>query len=105
VLKFGQVIHPLGGTYSRATRRKEIMSEIRLLTPKEAEAVVDNRIQQFGLGSLPHVEVTPRADGSWNVKWDDLERTVAPMTLVAWHAWLTENVGSLDAGDLETTES
>ena len=81
------------------------MSEDRLLTPSEAEAVVDDRIQQFGLGALPHVEVTARPDGSWGVKWDDLERTVRPMSRVAWCAWLTENVGSLDAGDLETTES
>ena len=35
----------------------------------------------------------------------DLERTVVPMTMEDWCAWLTENVGSLDAGDLETTES
>ena len=30
---------------------------------------------------------------------------VAPMTPEAWRAWLEANVGSLDAGDLETTES
>ena len=81
------------------------MSEIRLLTPHEAEAVVDDRIQQFGLGALPRVEVSERTDGAWQVKWEDLERTVAPMTMDDWCAWLTENVGSLDAGDLETTES
>ena len=81
------------------------MSEIRLLTPREAEAVIEDRIQQFGLGALPRVEVIERTDGSWHVKWEDLERTVAPMSLDDWRAWLTENVGSLDAGDLETTES
>jgi hypothetical protein len=27
------------------------------------------------------------------------------MTMDAWCAWLEENVGSLDAGDLGTTES
>ena len=81
------------------------MSDIRLLTPREAEAVVDDRIQQFGLGALPRVEVTQRSDGSWDVKWDNVERTVAPMSRDDWRAWLTENVGSLDAGDLETTES
>jgi hypothetical protein len=81
------------------------MSAIRLLAPHEAEAVVDDLIQQFGLGALPHVEVTERSDGSWHVRWDDVERDVDPMSLDAWRAWLTENVGSLDAGDLETTES
>ncbi len=81
------------------------MGENRLLTPREAEAVVENRIEQFGLGALPRVSVTELADGSWRVCWEHLERTVAPMTQDAWHAWLEENVGSLDAGDLETTES
>ena len=81
------------------------MSDTRVLTPKEAEAVVDDRIQQFGLGALPRVEVTERTDGAWQVKWEDLERTVAPMSMDDWRAWLSENVGSLDAGDLETTES
>ncbi|HEV8255550.1 MAG TPA: hypothetical protein VGR42_01125 [Casimicrobiaceae bacterium] len=81
------------------------MSEKRLLTPREAEAVIDARIERFGLGALPRVKVTELADGTWRVRWDDLERTVAPMTPDAWQAWLEENVGSLDAGDLETTES
>jgi hypothetical protein len=81
------------------------MSESRLLTPREAEAVIESRIEQFGLGALPRVKVTALADGTWRVRWEDLERTVAPMTQDAWHAWLEVNVGSLDAGDLETTES
>ena len=29
------------------------MGEIGLLTPREAEAVIDDRIEQFGLGALP----------------------------------------------------
>ncbi len=81
------------------------MSGERLLTPREAEAVVEERIEQFGLGVLPRVSVTVLEDGKWRVGWDNLEATVAPMTDEAWHAWLEENVGSLDAGDLETTES
>jgi hypothetical protein len=81
------------------------MNEIHLLSPREAEAVVDDRIQQFGLGALPRVEVATQSDGTWYVKWDDCERVVAPMTMEVWCAWLEENVGSLDAGDLETTES
>jgi hypothetical protein len=77
----------------------------RTLTPREAEAVVDELIEQFGLGALPHVNVTALADGTWQVRWQHLERTLRPMTKAAWAAWLEENVGSLDAGDLETTES
>jgi hypothetical protein len=81
------------------------MSEARLLTPCEAEAVVEDRIEWFGLGSLPRVSVTELADGTWRVRWEHVERTIAAMTRDAWYAWLEENVGSLDAGDLETTES
>ncbi len=81
------------------------MSEGRVLTPREAEAVVEDRIEAFGLGALPRVTVTPLPDGMWRVRWENLEATVAPMTREAWHAWLEENVGSLDPGDLETTES
>lgn len=80
------------------------MSEHRILTPHEAEAVVEDRIEQFGLGALPHVSVIER-DGKWLVRWQHLESTVEPMTESAWRAWLEYNVGSLDAGDLETTES
>jgi hypothetical protein len=81
------------------------MREGRLLTPREAEEVVEDRIERFGLGALPRVSVAELADGKWRVRWENLERTVAPMTEDDWHAWLEENVGSLDAGDLETTES
>lgn len=95
MVKCAHPIDPVPGT----------MNETRLLTPQEAEAIVDDRIQQFGLSSLPKVEVTEQPDGSWRVKWEDLERVVPQMTLGDWRAWLTENVGSLDAGDLETTES
>lgn len=81
------------------------MNESRLLTPHEAEAVVEERIEMFGLGALPRVTVTPLADGMWRVRWEILEATVPPMTAEAWRAWLEDNVGSLDPGDLETTES
>lgn len=81
------------------------MAEPPVLTPQEAEAVVDDRIEVFGLGALPKVTVTELADGRWHVQWTALEAVVPPMTCDAWRAWLEENVGSLDAGDLETTES
>lgn len=76
-----------------------------LLTPEEAEAVIDEKIEQFGLGVLPRVEVTALPDGQWRVRWEDVEHIVPPMSGKAWHAWVEENVGSLDPGDLATTES
>jgi hypothetical protein len=81
------------------------VNESRLLTPQEAEATVDDRIERFGLGALPRVSVTGLADGQWLVRWEQNERTVMPMTRDAWHAWLEEFIGPLDAGDLVTTES
>jgi hypothetical protein len=81
------------------------MDENRVLTPREAETVVEDRIEDFGLGALPRVSVTALTDGTWRVRWEHLERVVAPMSEASWHTWLEENVGSLDAGDLETTES
>ena len=81
------------------------MPENRLLTPREAEAVIEERIERFGLGSLPRVLVTEVRGGGWRVRWDSLEQTVAPMTLAEWQVWLERHVGSLDAGDLGTTES
>jgi hypothetical protein len=81
------------------------MPESHCLAPREAEAVVEDLIERFGLGALPPVLVTPDDDGAWTVRWDAQTRRVSPMTMDAWVAWLRENVGSLDAGDLETTES
>ncbi len=81
------------------------MQENRLLTPREAEAVIEDRIERFGLGSLPRVVVTEVRGGGWRVRWDSLEHTVAPMTRSEWQVWLECHVGSLDAGDLATTES
>jgi hypothetical protein len=62
------------------------MGEQQLLTPREAEAVVEDRIQRFGLGSLPPVCVSVLADGAWQVRWQHLSGTVAPMTRGAWCA-------------------
>ena len=80
------------------------VSARRPLTAHQAAAVVTDRIEQFGLGALPSVSVTELADGSWSVRWESLERTVAPMDIEAWTAWLEENVGPLDAESLDTSE-
>lgn len=95
---------PQSGSAS-AQREGRPVNESRVLTPREAEAVVEQRIERFGLGALPRVTVALQPDGMWRVRWENLESTVAPMTAQAWRAWLEENVGSLDPGDLETTES
>jgi hypothetical protein len=75
------------------------------LTAREAEQVVEDRIEQFGLGALPDVKIRVDSNGLWHVHWDEYERTVAPMGTRAWSAWLEEHVGPLDAGRLQTTES
>lgn len=77
----------------------------KLLTPGEAEAVIDECVERFGLDVFPEVTVTALPDGKWRVRWEHLERVVEPMTITAWRAWLNENIGSLDPGDLQTTES
>jgi len=77
----------------------------RVLTTREAEAVVERRIEQFGLGALPRVRVTELADGRWHVGWDRIEHTVPAMSDDDWRAWLERYVGPLDASDLQTTES
>ena len=81
------------------------MNPAPLLTPEEAEAVIGEKIEQFGLGVLPPVEVSALPDGKWRVRWENVEHLVAPMSQDEWHAWVQENVGSLDPGDLATTES
>jgi hypothetical protein len=81
------------------------MKEDRILTPGEAESVIADRIEEFGLDALPRVAVTALEDGRWRVRWQHVERIVAPMSRSAWCTWLEQNVGSLDAGDLQTTES
>ena len=75
------------------------------LTPDEAAAVVGELIERFGPGALPRVDVAATDDSRWRVCWEHREQVVAPMGMDAWRAWLEENVGSLDAGGLETTES
>lgn len=76
-----------------------------LLTPRQAEQVVTERIEQFGLGALPEVKITLAPDGNWVVSWDDHSRTVRPMDDDSWREWLREHVGPLDAESLQTTES
>ena len=81
------------------------MNEANLLQPGEAQAVIDECIDRFGPGALPVVEVSSTAEGGWRVRWGYMERTVAPMNLPGWKAWVEENIGPLDSDGLETTEA
>ena len=81
------------------------MAASNLLTPREAEQVVADRIEQFGLGALPEVAIEVAPDGSWIVSWDTYSRTVSPMNEESWGVWLKQHVGPLDAESLQTTES
>jgi hypothetical protein len=74
------------------------------LSPEEAEEVVMQRIQEFGLGALPQVSVTETSQGKWIIRWEDHEREAQPMDAAAWKAWLERHVGSLDPDRLKTTE-
>src|SRR5512134_62609 len=95
----------VGVRFLAMSRHGMAMDSNAILTPHEAEQIVDERIEQFGLGALPHVDIAVVEDGCWRVRWDGIEQTVSPMTDQAWRHWLEEHVGPLDADGLQTTES
>jgi hypothetical protein len=76
----------------------------RLLTPDEAEQVVEQRIEEFGLSSLPRVHVAPIASGEWQITWDTFRHVERPMTATEWREWLERHVGTLNPEQLETLE-
>ena len=81
------------------------MSEQRVLTAAEAEAVISDLMETYGLGALPSVSVTEVAPATWRVIWEDQSANVAPMNSDAWHQWLEANIVSLAPERLETSES
>jgi hypothetical protein len=86
------------------SKREEGTMSSQPLTPAQAEGIVAERIERYGLGALPDVFVSERPDGKWLVRWDEFERVVPPMAEDPWCAWLIEHVGPLDAESLQTTE-
>jgi hypothetical protein len=76
----------------------------RTLTPEEAQSLVDQRIDDFGLSSLPRVSVVANERGQWQIAWDAFQRVEAPMTAPQWCAWVEQHVGTLDPERLETLE-
>ena len=73
------------------------------LTPDEAEHIVEQRIQDFGLGALPQISVTEER-GYWRISWDGKTRVTSPMNEREWLGWLEENVGEVDPERLGSLE-
>jgi hypothetical protein len=76
----------------------------RALTPEEAEQVVEQRIQEFGLSALPRVQIATTPRGDWEISWDHFLCTEPAMNAAQWRAWLERHVGTLDPERLETLE-
>jgi hypothetical protein len=76
----------------------------RSLTPEEAQVLVEQRIEEFGLSSLPRVRVRDDGHGGWHITWDQFQRSEAPMSAPEWCAWVERHVGTLDPERLETLE-
>jgi hypothetical protein len=76
----------------------------RTLTPEEAQAVVDQRIEEFGLSSLPSVRVAATERGGWEISWDRFRQVEPAMTAPQWCDWLERHVGPMDPSRLETLE-
>jgi hypothetical protein len=75
----------------------------RTLTPQEAEQVIEQRIEEFGLSALPRVQVTA-SQGKWQISWDNFHQVEQPMTGTQWREWLERHVGTLNPERLETLE-
>ena len=73
------------------------------LSPREAEQIVEQRIEDFGLGALPQISVQEER-GDWRITWDGKMRVARPMNEREWLAWLEENVGEVDPANLSSLE-
>lgn len=74
------------------------------LNPEDAEAVVDELIQNFGPGAFPKVNVSEVSPGKWRIEWRAMKVTAAAMTSTQWTEWLRQRVGSIAPERLETSE-
>lgn len=81
-----------------------VVRKVRKLNPAQAEAVVDDLIQTYGLGAYPKVKVSALPSGDWEVRWDGRSMTTEPMTAKKWAAWLRRQIGSISPHRLETLE-
>jgi hypothetical protein len=89
----------------QTTRGMEFDSPIErpILSPREAEQVVEQRIESFGLGALPQISISEDR-GDWRIIWDGKVRVTKPMNERDWLAWLEENVGEVDPESLSSLE-
>jgi hypothetical protein len=79
------------------------MADSETLTAGQAEAVVDDLIETYGLGAYPKVVVTETAPGRWRVEWRGMEVEVAAMSAPQWTEWLRRRVGSISPEKLTNT--
>jgi hypothetical protein len=81
-----------------------VTQETDKLTAAQAEGIVDELIEAFGLGAYPKVSVTEVAPGRWRIRWRSMEAEVAEMANAQWEDWLRRRVGSITPERLETSE-
>lgn len=63
------------------------------LSPEQAQRLVEELLNQYGLGAIPKVRVAMLADGDWQIRYNSVTHVHAPMTEVEWHAWLESKFG------------
>jgi hypothetical protein len=68
------------------------------LSPEQAQRLVEELLNQFGLGAIPQVRVSRLADGEWQIKYNTSTYVHPPMDEAEWHAWLETKFGP-DLGD------
>lgn len=79
------------------------MADTERLTAQQAEAVVDELIETYGLGAYPKVVVTETTPGRWRIQWRAMEVETPAMTAAQWSDWLRRRVGSISPEKLTTT--
>jgi hypothetical protein len=79
------------------------MSDTETLTAAQAEAVVDELIESYGLGAYPKVSVKEYSPGRWRIEWRSMEIETAAMTSTQWTEWLRHRVGSISPEKLTNT--
>jgi hypothetical protein len=74
------------------------------LSAAQAQGIVDELIEAFGLGAYPKVTVSEVAPGRWRISWREMEDEAPAMTKTQWEQWLRRRVGSITPERLETSE-
>jgi hypothetical protein len=74
------------------------------ITAREAEQLVRDRIETFGLDALPAVSVLLQPDARWRIEWRGRVHVAQAMTRSQWEDWLERNVGPVSPERLASTE-